>query len=618
MPTIQQLVDQLGTGWSLVSPKPIEDTTVVTVQPQPGDLSPPKSINRGTGQYYVVVKDPDGHERALKLTADPASVQLQGKGGNAQVVRQSGVNDTVPDPSNPLKTIPNPAVYTGDLNKVEWNQAGPVQDVPREPKQPSATANLDQVKDPKTGDIIGLRDPATGSTIPLPKDPAGTVTPVGDNFYVIKPDGSSTLVTDSSGKPVAKTKDASQFNVPGIGLVNYDPNTQQASVLIAAPKGVQASSLKPEVRNGKTYVPYDGPNGEIVWKETDLPADVTYTVAQNDPRSKYITLLDNTGQAKYVEKAPDWTPPPSTQAGQALTPDTTSPFVVTIGDNGQPVFTENKNRQSITEAQQALIQQLGVKVANGSMSEAQAKDLITSTTQAMTAQANVQQAQNQQQQTIQQGATGALGAIQQSAQAGAGMLQNRVTNAQQMLSGVLGLAGQGQRSGNMGGGLMSAPPGLGEQLVQGAGAWATQLGGGEDVYNSAANLVRRADPNNGLGGDAANAYGVLGQMLQKYRDLTGQPHPAEALANPQPQSGFTSPTTSAQPVPAQPQPAMPFGAIGNNPMLAAQQANQPQATPPWMGQLPTTLGTAGLPPWLGGPAFTAPATVAPPAQTVTA
>src|SRR5215471_5164598 len=416
---------------------------------------------------------------------------------------------------------------------------------------------------------VSLHDPVSNTTIDLPKDPAGSVTAVGDTLYVIKPDGSSTPVLGSDGKPLTKPKDKSQFNVPGMGLVEYDPSKSGSdayNVVIATPKGVQASTLKPELRNGKTYVPYDGPNGDIVWKETDLPADVTYTMAANDPRSKYITLVDAQGNSKFIEKAPDWKPPPSTQAGQALTPDTESPFVVTIGDNGQPVFTENKNRQSITEAQQALIQQLGIKVATGQMTEKQAQALITSATQAMTAQA-------QQNQNIQQGATGALGAIAQGAQTGAGLLQNRVTAATGALNNILNIAGGNKN-------LMSAPAGLGEQLVGGLQGWATELGGGQDVYNSAANLVRRADPTSQMGGDAATAYGALTQMLQKYRDLTGQPHPAEAIANqPQGDTGFTAPiqsnpmhnTTGTTPMQTMPNTAGAPGPISANPMLAAQQ-----------------------------------------------
>src|SRR5499427_350758 len=482
---------------------------------------------------------------------------------------------------------------------------------------------------------VSLRDPKTGSVIDIPKDPAGSVTAVGDNFYVIKPDGSSTLVTDATGKPIAKTKDPSQFNVPGIGLVNYDPSSGKANVLISAPTGVQARDLKPEVRGGKTYIPIDNGQGGITWQETNLPSDTTYSIAQNDARSPNVLLIDQQGNSKFVSKGPDWKPPPSPQAGQALTPDTTAPHIVTIGDDGKPVFTDNPNRLSINDAQKQLIQQLGIKVANGDMSEDAAQKLITSATQSMTAQAAMINAQANQQQQVAQTGGAVLQGIQQGAQTGAGILQNRVSNAQQMLGSVLGLAGQGQRSGNMGGGLMSAPAGLGEALVGGIQGWATELGGGPDVYQSAANLVQRADPGSKLGGDAANAYGVLGQMLQKYRDLTGQPHPAETIAaQQQANAGFNAPTTvtpeqqiaqnvaagqlSAATTPA----STPFGAIGANPMLSAQQAyNRQQAAQQLQAataQASPPFGAVAPNPWANAAMFVAPTTVAPPTATVTA
>jgi len=456
---------------------------------------------------------------------------------------------------------------------------------------------------------ISLRDPATGSVIDVPKDPAGSVTAVGDTLYVIKPDGSSTPVIGPDGKPLSKPKDASQFNVPGIGLVNYDPSSGKASVLIGAPTGIQAKDLKPEVREGKTYLPVDGANG-IEWQETSLPADKTYTVVQNDPRSSKVLLIDQQGNSMTVDK-PDFHAPPSPQAGQALTPDTTAPHIVTIGDNGQPVFTDNPNRLSITDAQKQLIQQLGIKVADGSMSEKAAQDIITNATQSMTSQAQLlsaQAAQQNAQANMLQGGVQAAQAIttaaQQGAQTGAGVLQNRVTAATGALQNLVGQAANAPH-------LMNVPAGLGDQLVGGLQGWATQLGGGQDVYNSAANLVQRADPQSALGGDAATAYGVLGQMLQKYRDLTGQSHPAESMvAQPQQNAGFTAPL-------ATPQGTLP--SIGNNPMLAAQQMyNRNQAGQ----QLAAATAQAGMPfgaigayPMLG--AFSAPMTVAPPPATVT-
>src|SRR5215471_9159251 len=516
---------------------------------------------------------------------------------------------------------------------------------------PSATADLDQVKDP-TGKVIALRDPKTGTVIDVPKDPSGSLTTINKTPYLVKPDGTATVVTGPDGKPLS-VNDKSTVNVPGKGLVEYDPSKSGDDAYHVVPgtepsTGRLAKDLQPVVRNGKTYIAVDSAGG-IVWQEAKdeqgnaLPIETTYTVAQNDPRSPNVLLIDSQGNSKLVSKGPDWKPPPLPAAGQALTPDTTSPFVVTIGDNGQPVFTHNQNQLSISDAQKQLIQQLGVKVADGSMSEDAAQKLITSATQSMTAQAAMINAQANQQQQVAQTGGAVLQGIQQGAQTGAGILQNRVSNAQQMLGSVLGLAGQRSPSGNLGGGMLSAPAGLGEQLVGGIQGWATELGGGPDVYTSAANLVQRADPGSRLGGDAANAYGVLGQMLQKYRDMTGQPHPAETIAAQQQQNaGFNAPTTvtpeqqiaqnvAAGQLQAATTPAStPFGAIGNNPMLAAQQAyNRQQAARQLAAataQANAPFGAIGSNPMAnafanaagqGVGAFFSPTTVAPPVATVT-
>src|SRR5215471_5158677 len=506
--------------------------------------------------------------------------------------------------------------------------------------------------DDTTPKPVSLRDPKSGQVIDIPKDPSGSLTTINKTPYLVKRDGTATVVTGPDGKPLS-VNDKSTINVPGKGLVEYDPSKSGDDAYHVVPgtepsTGRLAKDLQPVVRNGKTYIAVDGAGG-IVWQEAKdeqgnaLPTETTYTVAQNDARSPNVLLIDSQGNSKLVSKGPDWKPPPSPQAGQALTPDTTAPHIVTIGDDGKPVFTDNPNRLSINDAQKQLIQQLGIKVANGDMSEDAAQKLITSATQSMTAQAAMINAQANQQQQVAQTGGAVLQGIQQGAQTGAGILQNRVSNAQQMLGSVLGLAGQRSPSGNFGGGMLSAPAGLGEALVGGIQGWATELGGGPDVYTSAANLVQRADPGSRLGGDAANAYGVLGQMLQKYRDMTGQPHPAELIAQQQQQNaGFNAPTTvtpeqqiaqnvAAGQLQAATTPAStPFGASGNNPMLAAQQAyNRAQAGQQLAAataQANAPFGAIGSNPMAnafanaagqGVGAFFSPTTIAPPVATVT-
>ena len=534
--SISQLVQGLGPGWKLVgSGVPIEDVTVTsyTDPTQPG--AGPQSVNRGTGRYYVIVQDADNHQRALFLKAREGQPALGG-----QIIRQSGVNDQPDKTSGASPTN----LFQGDLSQLQWDQAGPVGDVPAGDKTPSPSAALDRIgpngkvipPTDTTTKVVELRDPKTGAHIPLPQDPNGVVTPVGNNFYVIKPDGSSVLVTDKSGAPVTKSTEAQALNVPGIGLVAFDPNNpKNSTVIIPTPKGVTAASLgaqATQVRNGKTYVAVDGPDGVITWQETNLPAQHTYTLVQsaNDPNSKWITLVDENGQPSYIEKK-DWKPPPNAQAGTAITPDTTSPFIVTIGEDGKPVFTKNTNQLTINDAQRALIEQLGGQVAAGSMSEAAAEKLIKSMTEVMVAQAT-------QQATAATAAGNVITSTTNAAQTGAGILQQRAATAQNLVQQGLGPLGQTKS------GLLVAPAAdFGQNLVMGAQGFATDLMGGPEVAQAAANLVRRADPTGSMGQDAAQAYAYLGELLQGYRKASGgAAHPIEQLAT----GGATTPTTQPQ------------------------------------------------------------------------
>jgi len=142
----------------------------------------------------------------------------------------------------------------------------------------------------------------------------------------------------------------------------------------------------------------------------------------------------------------------------------------------------------------------------------------------------------------------------QGATAGASLLNQRVSSAQGMLNSILGLAGQGQRSGNMGGGLMSVPAGLGEQIIGGITGWTRDLGGGQSVYDAAARLVQHADPSNGASPEAQVAMGVLGQMLERYKGLTGEDHPlAQSVEAQTGTSGDSTASTNLMPVDIQTQ-----------------------------------------------------------------
>ena len=463
------------------------------------------TINVDTGRWQIQFTTPEGVNRSVFLTPGAGS-----------------------DPGAP-NTDPT-------SSQITWHIASAPTDVPAgaaDKTKPTATGQLDKIDADgnlvaQTGKpAVALRDPATGTVIPLPKDPNGTVTQVGDGFVIIKPDGSSTPVVDAQGIAVKASEKPSTFNVPGVGLVSYDPSKPEGSrttVEIPTPTGMKAKDLGAQATmtiNGQVWVAIDGPDGQIVWapakdaQGNDLPTQTKYTVAQNDPRSDSVLLIDDNGNYKAIPK-PNWTKPPSPAAGQAVTPDNNAPFIVTIGDDGKPVFTKNTNQVSITDAQRQLISQLGQQVAAGSMTEDQAKNLITSITQSLTSQASVMNAGANAAQT-------GLSAIAQGAQSGAGLLQNRVTNTQQLVNNAVS---------PLSGHALSVPEGLGQGLATSAAAYATELGGGPGVYQAAANLVQRADPTNKLGGDAAGAYAGIAHILNTYQQLTGQTHPLVGGAQP--------------------------------------------------------------------------------------
>lgn len=131
-----------------------------------------------------------------------------------------------------------------------------------------------------------------------------------------------------------------------------------------------------------------------------------------------------------------------------------------------------------------------------------------------------------------------LSAGQQAAQTGAGLLNQRVQSGTSLLNSLTGMAGSSK--------MLSAPAGLGEGLVSGVQGYVTGLGGGQGVYDTAAKAVQNLLPGGAGNPMASTAYAVLGQLLERYQQQTGQPHPvASQVANMAPQQqqpqSFTSP-----------------------------------------------------------------------------
>jgi hypothetical protein len=231
-----------------------------------------------------------------------------------------------------------------------------------------------------------------------------------------------------------------------------------------------------------------------------------------------------------------------------------------------------------------LLEQANVRVNGKQLSMADAKDLLTGAVQTMNA-------QSQQQQNQVTAAGDILSNVRGNAQTGAGMLQQRAQTAQGMLGQILGIAGQGQRSGNFGGGLMSAPAGLGAGIVNGISGWTSQLMGGQDTLDSAARLVQMADPKSNMADPAMQtAVGALTTMLDKYHQVTGQPHPAvaaTAAANQSQQNGGTTApvTTTPNPTPT------PMGSLGAVNSGYAGSGGNPWGNAPNGFPAPVTVGS---------------------------
>jgi hypothetical protein len=369
------------------------------------------------------------------------------------------------------------------------------------------------------------------------KDDKSQLQPFGNQLLRVNPDGTTTVIA-------TKAADSKEPTTVPFGDTLYAFDGAHVTALVSKPK--EPTKPTTEVRNGKTYQWDPASNS---WSEAPgLPSEQKPTTASVNTTAKYIVYYDDQGNEVSRNKNPNYEEKPPTQ----LTADTVSPNIPLLKPDGTVQWVPNQNRVPASQAMQDLLGQVGVKVNGGDLSMTDAKDLLSGTVNVMNAQTAQANAQTAQAQAGTQAATGALSALGQGAQTGAGMLQNRVSNAQQMLQGILGVAGQGQRSGNMGGGLMSAPAGLGEALVGGIQGWTTELGGGQGVYDTAARLVQQADPTNSP--QAQAAYGVLTQMLDKYKQTTGQDHPAVAATNALSSStaanGLTAPATASPQQPA--------------------------------------------------------------------
>ena len=127
---------------------------------------------------------------------------------------------------DPAKTKPNPDLYTGSLTSLSWGSGGPIGDIPPGAKQPTASGELDSLN--SKGQVIPPGTSVEVPTIPIPSPcrcairrqaRSSTSSPIPrarcttrQRVRLVKPDGSTQVV--------GQAKEATQMNVPNVGLVS--------------------------------------------------------------------------------------------------------------------------------------------------------------------------------------------------------------------------------------------------------------------------------------------------------------------------------------------------------------------------------------------------------------
>jgi hypothetical protein len=646
-------VGALRPGWKIVgrAPYEVEVANPAATTPGPdGKIDPlaPKTVKQTIGTT-LSIEGPNGEPDTM--TVSTAQVLPPGTTGGGR----AGVGYTVI--TGPSKGPPAGTNKASDPSK--WNAVtrpgttdtvglwDPVNNefhaVAAAPgAQPSGKYDPVTVTDPNgTQRQVGMVDSGDKSFHPLAAPPDAKPSGQYENQYVTNADGSKRLVgmVDTGDKhfiPVSADPTTQKRtiqtpsavysvddndnvkklididkNVPLQAVVidgtvySFDPNEKDPTKRLTQ---VSANNLPQTIKQGDTtYVLKKNEDGTF---EYQLPPGVkqqgqlnTNTTAKTlDWYDAEGTLIKSQPNQNYVEPKVDAATPPATNltAPKILVPDPEHP--------GQLKWIDNEARVTASQALQNIASQLSGHVVDGNISVDEAKTIIDGANTAMT--------------TAAQGATGALSAIGQSATAGANMLNQRAQTAQNLVQQGMGLLSQTKH------GLLVAPGGdFGQNLVQGAAGFATELGGGPEVYQAAANLVRRADPNGAQGQDAAAAYSTLTQMFQKYRAAHGgEPHPAEVAASggagqQANNQAFTSPYNPNDIQWNQPaNPAnVPGRVMGPGGVITAPAAPSAFVAPQAAGTAPVgavpgqnygagTAYTGGVAPWraVPGPSFVAP------------
>jgi hypothetical protein len=232
---------------------------------------------------------------------------------------------TILDPTRP-DVPPDELVVAPPLGRgrsVEFTVVGgpskAVPNAPNQPAKPTATADLDIVRDPTTGRPVKLRDPATGQAIDLP-DPSTTGTRAtvvqGPNGAIYSWDGTNLtpLIQGTPDKPqlvqgargaiyswdgqtltTVKAPEAKEREVAVVGNNLIDRTTGQ--VIYAAPEGVKFQTAQ-----DGTILAIDPANPtapQVIWKPTKPPSLIPGQTPtqkefiQQDPETGALTAVDS-------------------------------------------------------------------------------------------------------------------------------------------------------------------------------------------------------------------------------------------------------------------------------------------------------------------------------------
>jgi hypothetical protein len=615
----QAVVDALRPGSKVVGEAPY---TVKVANPRAGLAGEPAQIDQQAG-ITLSIEGPDG---------EPDTIVVKEIGNNPATKGGTGF-DVIQGPTKAPSKTSTPASglerLDENLNVIPPGSSTPTVYV-RDPKAPPGTQPFKVDQNVKT-------DPSTWTPITDPNDKSDNPRVIGlwdpaNNKVGASVSAQGGAKTSDPGKwtPVYRTPGDTSSGVVG----QWDPVNSELHAVSAAPDGTQIVATPTAIYTldkatgkvintqevaqgdvnkqavsvgGKVYV-FDPKTGTLT-----LPANVKdAATVGNSTTLKDLVWYDDQGNEVSRTPNPNYGKAPVT----APTPNTVAPYIQVPDPNNpsQLIWIENKGQVTASAALQQLAAHLTGQVVDKKITVDEAKTLIDAANQRMTADTAQTNAETAQQQNVTTAAGDVLSNTRGNAQTGAGLLQQRAASASGMLQNILGQA-TGAKN------LMSAPAGLGEQLVGGIGGWTADMMGGQSTLDSAARMVQMADPSSNMADPATQtAVGVLHQMLDTYQQVTGQPHPAVAATNAAQQSaqngGMTAPNTTptAPPPPGQ----TTYGGLAQGGANMGGMNLYPTPGSPGMPISGLAQGGGGGMPLQQMPGFVAPgAAVKPPPVTVT-